>query len=221
VSTKTDEIVTPQPRAGLLDGARQIAVQDICPGRYVEHGEMTSDAVAFALVRDAIDHPGPADPARIDRAVCKQVTIPGTSPTKTLDDVADLTPGLIGFYAQAVPHEPPVRCAFDAACPKRRLTPDLTADLVRTGGPSRRTIVTTGMLRLPPGAEDQCAGTVRVEVTRGRTTPSRRQTSVGRDCTFTVRVRLGRSVGRRRVTVRYEGDAELEPASARPLRIRG
>jgi triacylglycerol lipase len=225
VSTNTDEVVTPQPYAGLLDGARQIAVQDICPGRYAEHGGMTTDAVAIALARDAIDHPGPADPARIDRAVCSQTTIPGSSPTKSPDDAVEIAPGLAGFYAQAVPSEPPVRCVFDPSCPRARLVPGLRVRLAhRSGRGWPWTVVTRGTLTLPPGAEDLCAGEVRVTITRARRVLSSRHAAVGRDCTFSATVRLGRTVrtaatvaGRLRVSVRYGGDAELESASATGL----
>ena len=222
VSTNTDEVVTPQPRAGLLDGARQIAVQDICPGRYAEHGSMTTDAVAIALARDAIDHPGPADPARIDRVVCSQTTIAGTSPTKTVDDAAEIVPGLAGFYAQAVAEEPPVRCAFDVACHKDRLVPALTVRVMHATGHGRRwKLATKGTLTLPPGAEDLCAGAVQVRITHGRRTLSRRHARVAPDCRFSASVWLGRTArdtarvaGRLRVRIRYGGDAELKQAYA-------
>jgi triacylglycerol lipase len=225
VSTDTDEVVTPQPHAGLLDGARQIAVQDICPGRYAEHGGMTTDAVAIALARDAIDHPGPADPARIDHAVCSQTTISGTSPTKNADDAVEIAPGLAGFYAQAVPSEPPVRCVLDPACPKGRLVPGLQARLAHRserGWPW--TISTRGALRLPPGAMDLCGGEVRVTITRGRTILSHRHVTMSPGCVFSASVRLGRTArtaatvtGRLRIGVRYRGDAELKPMSAPEL----
>ncbi|MGH2687542.1 MAG: hypothetical protein ACRDKW_01855, partial [Actinomycetota bacterium] len=41
------------------------------------HVGLAADAPAVALVLDALTHPGPADPARIDRRTCLQATVPG------------------------------------------------------------------------------------------------------------------------------------------------
>ena len=62
--------------AATIDGATNIAVQDICPGRVVDHGQSLFDAVFAAVFVDALKHPGPAVAARIDRAVCSQVFAP-------------------------------------------------------------------------------------------------------------------------------------------------
>lgn len=228
VSTNTDEIVTPQPRAGLLSGARQIAVQDLCPGRYAEHGSMSSDAVALALAMDAIDHPGPADPARVDRSVCAEQAVAGTSPSKAADDAADLQPGIAAFYAQGVPGEPPVRCAFDPACPKPQLQPALALSLARASGTGRPwRVAARTVLTLPPGAEEQCGGSVQVTVARGARILASRSALVGRDCAVAVTFRLGRSAaaaravaGRLHVTARYTGDAELTAVVAPPRSFR-
>lgn len=58
--------------SAVLEYDASIAVQDICPGREVAHSHMLFDAVSVALVLDALSHAGPADPARIDRALCAQ-----------------------------------------------------------------------------------------------------------------------------------------------------
>ncbi|MGH2794394.1 MAG: extracellular catalytic domain type 1 short-chain-length polyhydroxyalkanoate depolymerase, partial [Actinomycetota bacterium] len=68
--------VAPSPTAA-LEGASNVAVQDICPGRVVEHLQATWDAVYYAVVLDALTHRGPADPRRIDTSVCTQVAMPG------------------------------------------------------------------------------------------------------------------------------------------------
>ncbi|MBV8984503.1 MAG: lipase [Acidimicrobiia bacterium] len=75
----TDEVVPelPPPSTSRLDGARNIALQDVCPGRPADHFSILWDAVAEALVMDALDHPGPADPARLGAAVCLGVIAPG------------------------------------------------------------------------------------------------------------------------------------------------
>jgi hypothetical protein len=45
-------------------------IQEICPGRAVDHGQMVYDAVAVALVLDALSHDGPARSSRIPRTTC-------------------------------------------------------------------------------------------------------------------------------------------------------
>ena len=68
-----DELVepaTPVPTAGLDWGQKRanvsnILLQDVCPGRFVDHVTIgLTDALAFALVLDAIGNPGPADVQR-------------------------------------------------------------------------------------------------------------------------------------------------------------
>jgi hypothetical protein len=68
-----DELVEPAapvPTAGLDWGQSRanvanILLQDVCPGRFVDHLTIgLSDALAFALVLDALENPGPADVQR-------------------------------------------------------------------------------------------------------------------------------------------------------------
>jgi hypothetical protein len=108
VYTITDELVQPYQTADLKGGAN-IAVQDICPGRPVEHIQMVFDAVVFATVMDALTHPGPADPRRIDRSVCTQGTMPGVDNSDLVAGEADFWsygPGALGEHH--VPQEPPL-----------------------------------------------------------------------------------------------------------------
>jgi triacylglycerol lipase len=82
IFSRTDQFVQPAVGGGAtaaLDGAANVAVQDLCPGRYVEHIGVVPDAVFFAVAMDALARPGPADPGRIDRAVCTQDLMPGVS----------------------------------------------------------------------------------------------------------------------------------------------
>ncbi|MGH2689158.1 MAG: hypothetical protein ACRDKW_10180 [Actinomycetota bacterium] len=60
-----------------LAGDSNVAVQDLCAIRVVDHPQTVSDAAVHAVVIDAIAHPAPADRARIDRSVCMQVVAPG------------------------------------------------------------------------------------------------------------------------------------------------
>ncbi|MEJ7636119.1 lipase [Aeromicrobium sp.] len=70
IATAYDEVITPQPKASMLPGARNITLQSICPGRPIEHFSILADNLTYLLVRDALGHPGPADAARISKSVC-------------------------------------------------------------------------------------------------------------------------------------------------------
>lgn len=84
LGTLNDEIVNPQPAASRVRNGSTIMVQQVCPGRVVDHGLMLADAVAYALVLDAIRHPGPARVVRIDPKACREITLPGTDPIASL-----------------------------------------------------------------------------------------------------------------------------------------
>ncbi len=95
VYTLTDELVQPYSTAD-LEGGTNITVQDVCPGRVVEHIEMVFDAATYGLVLDALSHPGPADKSRFDETLCLQRTMPGVTP-------ADLVAGEVDFWSHAPP----------------------------------------------------------------------------------------------------------------------
>ena len=87
----------------------------------------TVDPVAYALAMDALDHAGPAKPARIDPSVCSQVYQPGVDPTNAQTFIqaflalpglaAVTTPNVNLVGASEVPAEPPLRCyVFAAGC---------------------------------------------------------------------------------------------------------
>lgn len=103
VYSLTDPIIQPVPTAA-LDGASNIAVQDICPGRVVEHVQSAWDAAYYAVVLDALTHRGPADPTRIDPEVCAQVAMPGVD---ALDAMAR-TAVLYGVISQRQASHPKV-----------------------------------------------------------------------------------------------------------------
>lgn len=95
VYTHLDEVVVPNLDAtgssSLRTGAgriRNVALQDVCPADTSEHLAIgTYDAVAWALVVDALRHAGPADPARLGPSVCRQPLAPGIDPvTFPVDD---------------------------------------------------------------------------------------------------------------------------------------
>ncbi|MEU0155564.1 hypothetical protein ABZ071_27395, partial [Micromonospora fulviviridis] len=69
-----------------------VALQDVCPADLAsEHLAVgTYDAVAYALALDALDHHGPASPARIDPAVCGKLFMPGVDPVRFAANYAAL-----------------------------------------------------------------------------------------------------------------------------------
>lgn len=71
ITTLFDPLITPQPAASSREGVQTLVLQDICPGRLVEHFTILMDNLAYALVLDAIEHPGEqADPARLPTDIC-------------------------------------------------------------------------------------------------------------------------------------------------------
>jgi triacylglycerol lipase len=120
----TDNLAIPQLPQSVSaqgDGATNVPIQSICPVRVVDHYQTLADAVAYAVVVDALTHPGPADPSRIDRSVCGQLFLPGV----TLDSFAvhyaaiyaRFVPDIAGLTYPPVRSEPPLRCyARPQAC---------------------------------------------------------------------------------------------------------
>ncbi len=88
IYSPTDEVVFPNfppfTRSALTTGAGRranLSTFDVCPGHLAGHLQMgSSDAVGYAYVVDALDHAGPADPARISRAVCWRPLQEGVDP---------------------------------------------------------------------------------------------------------------------------------------------
>ncbi len=70
IYSRTDEIVRPVESA-VLDGATNVAVQDLCPGRVVIHHGLLADATAFTVALDALTRPGPADPSDLPGLPCR------------------------------------------------------------------------------------------------------------------------------------------------------
>ncbi|MGV8874513.1 MAG: esterase/lipase family protein [Rhodococcus sp. (in: high G+C Gram-positive bacteria)] len=81
IFTRFDELIYPQPRASTLTGAANIAVQDVCPLRPVEHFTILGDNVAYNIVLAALDHDGPAVRERISDNLCFTFTMPNLRPT--------------------------------------------------------------------------------------------------------------------------------------------
>ncbi|MEV7192752.1 alpha/beta fold hydrolase [Streptomyces sp. NPDC093510] len=107
-----DESVIADGQPPSLPGARRIGVQDICPARpWPTHIAMVVDQVSYDLVADAVEHPGPADMSRIDRAHCAKPVMPLNS-----EGAVNALPGLLNYPVELLIHsqpwaaeEPPLR----------------------------------------------------------------------------------------------------------------
>ena len=78
IYSQTDELVEPSSTAPLAGAANtaNVAIQSICAGRAVHHAGLLSDPVVWELALDALTHPGPANPGRIDHGACLETTMP-------------------------------------------------------------------------------------------------------------------------------------------------
>lgn len=111
-----DESVVADGRAPSLPGAYRVGVQDICPARlWPTHVAMVVDQVSYDLVADALDHPGPADAARIDRADCLRTVMPLNSQA-----AVDALPGLLAYPVELLVHSQPWADAEPALRPYAR-----------------------------------------------------------------------------------------------------
>lgn len=73
VRSATDDVMRPQTGrrpTSALDGASNILIQDVCPGRTTSHLETVVDSVTIAALADAVAHRGPARVSRLPGDVC-------------------------------------------------------------------------------------------------------------------------------------------------------
>ena len=123
IYSRLDGLVVPRdtvlhPAAG--SSYRRVAIQDRCPIRVADHlTNGTVDAVSWAMILDAISHPGPVDPARIPRSVCNQLLLPGQDQQAALAGAAN-APTQIAKAAATTPRSPseaPLPCyVFARGC---------------------------------------------------------------------------------------------------------
>jgi hypothetical protein len=130
VYSHTDEVATPNSDdtgvSSLHGGGGRIAnvaIQDVCPLDLNEHIAIgTWDPVAHALAIDALEHRGPARPARVDSAVCAETFMPGVDPVGFPSGLASLT-AVITLQSATYPRtraEPRLACYARPACRARR-----------------------------------------------------------------------------------------------------
>jgi triacylglycerol esterase/lipase EstA (alpha/beta hydrolase family) len=142
IYSTTDSVVLPQDTP--LDGAgsyRRIALQSICPADFATHfQDGTTDPVSWALTLDAITLPGPADPARIPQAVCRESLPPGMTPEAAAvgGSQAALSVTESATTAPTASAEPPLACYVYAHCqgrnaPTLRFWKHTTPRLIQAG----------------------------------------------------------------------------------------
>jgi triacylglycerol lipase len=107
---------TVQPQTGphptsALDGATNVLIQAVCPGRAVSHIGTALDSVTFALIDDAMTHAGPARVSRLPADVCAHPYAPGLDEATTTS-LLTAAGGLTGSRSTDQPRvtrEPKVR----------------------------------------------------------------------------------------------------------------
>jgi hypothetical protein len=127
VRSATDETVQPQTGkrpTSAVEGARNILVQHVCPGRTTTHSGTAVDSVTFAAFVDAIQHRGKgkngaAKVSRFPGDVCNHPYANGFDEAKT-SAFLSASGGLIGSQQAEAPKvraEPRVRRVFRRATP--------------------------------------------------------------------------------------------------------
>lgn len=107
----TDEIVItrygdPSPA---LDGATNIAVQNLCAFRPVQHIAMITSSPVYAIARDALDNDGPADLSRIDRrTACQRLVAADMQPISGLINTATYLPAAASIFLTRGADEPQI-----------------------------------------------------------------------------------------------------------------
>ena len=99
IYTATDELVQPVGTQA-LDGATNILLQDLCPGRPVDHLGIAADYVTWELVLSALVPKGGARVEALSADACTKVTMPGSSAPQ--DNNGDFSEG------EAATEEPPL-----------------------------------------------------------------------------------------------------------------
>jgi triacylglycerol lipase len=129
VRSTTDEVVQPQTGAhptSALEGATNIAIQSVCPGRRVTHIGTVLDSVTFAAFTDAVAHRGAARVPRLPSDVCAHPYAPGLD-EQGANAAVGASLGVIGNrLSNQVPKvraEPPVRAYAKRAAAERLTDP--------------------------------------------------------------------------------------------------
>jgi hypothetical protein len=150
ISSATDVNVPSQysPLKGDGDDTNTV-IQAICPGRSVDHGHVHSDAVAVALVLDALRHDGPARASRVPKARCEQTYAAGIDPAEVERQLAAGGAYAAANYTRAglTEIEPAPKKYAARAAPQPRATLRIHPDRLRPGRRTTVTVLATGTAR--------------------------------------------------------------------------
>ena len=160
ISTRTDEVVVPEPQGSHLDGASNVVLQDSCPVKAVDHFGLITDGSVWALALDAITGPGPTDASRVPVTTCLDTYPAGVDPVVEAPLQVDAVARDLDANSSAVKlaAEPTVRCYLLASC----LDVQDRGRLL-TGAKLSGAALSGGQLQL----QTQAPGTVAVQVLRG------------------------------------------------------
>jgi hypothetical protein len=114
VRSTADETVKPQTGrhpTSALQGASNVLIQNVCPGRGTTHFGSAVDSVTFAAIIDAIEHDGPAKVSRFPADICSHPYAPGLdeAATSALLDAGSSLAASRGDSEPKVRREPAVR----------------------------------------------------------------------------------------------------------------
>jgi hypothetical protein len=122
VRSSDDETVQPQTGphpTSALQGATNILIQSVCPGRKVSHIGTALDSVTFAAIDDAMTHAGPAKRSRFAADICAHPYAPGLDEAATTS-LLTAAGGLTGSRSTSQPRvteEPKVRAYMTRIAP--------------------------------------------------------------------------------------------------------
>lgn len=123
--TRTDETVKPnmddKGSSSLRTGGgtiRNVMTQSVCPNDAYEHLMIgTVDPVAHALAIDALEHPGPADPARLNPLeICGLPYHRGVNTLTVANDSSMAVASFESYKPKTVAAEPKLECYVTATC---------------------------------------------------------------------------------------------------------
>ncbi len=108
IRSETDNVVQPQGATptSALDGARNVSIQRICPGRETSHRAARIDSVSYAALLDAVRHRGRARPARFPRDVCASPFPAGVD--ADANNAAEPT-AIVTIFVRAMEYQPAAR----------------------------------------------------------------------------------------------------------------
>jgi pimeloyl-ACP methyl ester carboxylesterase len=125
IATADDTVFVTAQQAALHASGRlikNIVIQDLCPDHHVDHNGVVFDGPTYAITVDALDHRGPADPSRVDAAVCQTDTMPGTTRDEANAKLAAYgatLAELLGPNGPKAQGEPALACYVTRTCPPK------------------------------------------------------------------------------------------------------